>query len=306
MTSESTLKKDLHQWFTPSWAAEQIIEQEFSWLPSGARVVEPSCGDAAFLCAMPEILDAYGVEIDPLAAARARAASGRPVILGDFLSVDLSHLGKVQAIIGNPPFQADLIAGFLDRSAQLLADGGRAGFILPAYILQTSSKVERMATKFSISQKMLPRNLFPGLKLPLVFATFTKDRERSLHGFLLYREAQEIRAIEKRWQKEVVGARDTRGTWFGVVQKVLTALGGEADLEQVYRAIQPLRPTSNEHWMAQVRKVVQHPRRFQRTGPARYRLIQGGERRISDPCTQDAGATADCGDLFLMAQRKAA
>lgn len=270
----NTLKKELHQWFTPAWAAEQILEQEFAWLPAGARVLEPSCGDAAFLCAIPDRFDAHGVEIDPVAAERARAASGRPVIVGDFLSVDLSHLGQVQAIIGNPPFQADLIAGFLDRSAQLLADGGRAGFILPAYILQTSSKVERMADKFSISQKMLPRNLFPRLKLPLVFATFTKDRERSLHGFLLYREAQEIRAIDRRWQKAVAGARDTRGTWFGVVQEALMALGGEAELEQVYRVIQPRRPTSNEHWMAKVRQVVQHPKRFKRTGPAKYCLIE--------------------------------
>ena len=264
---------ELDQWFTPSWAAEQILQQEFAWLPSGARVVEPACGDGAFLCAMPEDWHATGVEVDPVAAARARVASGRPVIVGDFLNVNLAHLGQVQAIIGNPPFKADLIARFLDRSAGLLAEGGRAGFILPAYILQTSSKVERMASKFSISQKMLPRNLFPGLKLPLVFATFTKDRERRLDGFLLYREAQEIRAIDRRWQQAVAGARDTRGTWYGVVRDALQALGGEADLDQIYRAVQPKCPSTNPHWMAQIRKVVQHPKRFHRTGPARYRHI---------------------------------
>lgn len=265
---------DLGQWFTPSWAAEQIIEQEFSWLAAGARVVEPSCGDGAFLCAMTETWNATGVEIDPVAAARARAASGRPVIVGDFLTVDLAHLGQVQAIIGNPPFQADLIAGFLDRSAQLLEEGGRAGFILPAYILQTSSKVERMADKFSIGQKMLPRNLFPNARLPLVFATFTKDRERSLSGFLLYREAQEIRAIDRRWQEAVAGARDSRGTWYGVVHEILVALGGEADLEHVYSAIQPKRPSDNPHWKAKVRQVLQHPKRFVRAGPARYALLE--------------------------------
>lgn len=265
---------DLGQWFTPSWGAEQIIEQEFSWIAAGARVVEPSCGDGAFLCAMPEAWSATGVEIDPVAAARARAASGRSVIVGDFLTVDLSHLGQVQAIIGNPPFQADLIAGFLDRCTQLLEDGGRAGFILPAYILQTSSKVERMADKFSIGQKMLPRNLFPRLKLPLVFATFTKDRARRLDGFLLYREAQEIRAIDRRWQEAVAGARDTRGTWYGVVHEILVALGGEADLEHVYTAIQQKRPSDNAHWKAKVRQVLQHPKRFARSGPARYALLK--------------------------------
>lgn len=271
---DQTTPADLSQWFTPSWAAEQIMEQEFAWLPDGARVIEPSCGDGAFLCAMPAGLDVTGVEIDPVAAERARQASGRRVIVGDFLSVDLAQLGQVQAIIGNPPFQADLIAGFLDRSAQLLEEGGRAGFILPAYILQTSSKVERMTEKFSIGQQMLPRNLFPRLKLPLVFATFTKERQRRLYGFLLYREAQEIRAIDQRWQAAVAGARDNRGTWYGVVYDCLATLGGEADLEQVYQTIQPKRPSDNPHWKAKVRQVLQHAGRFDRTGPARYALPQ--------------------------------
>jgi site-specific DNA-methyltransferase (adenine-specific) len=267
---ELTQQQALHQWFTPAWAAEGIIEREFSWLRRGHRMVEPSCGDGAFLCAIPGEVEALGVEIDPAMAAKARASSGRHVIVGDFLQVPSADLGQVQAIIGNPPFQADLIAGFLDKSAQILEDGGRAGFILPAYILQTSSKVEKMSEKFSISQQMLPRNLFPNARLPLVFATFTKDRARSLHGFLLYREAQEIRAIDKRWRTLIDQARETAGAWYLVVLEVLASLGGEADLESIYSAIQPRRPTDNAHWKPQVRKVLQNQSRFRRTAPARY------------------------------------
>lgn len=267
---ELTKQQALHQWFTPAWAAEGILEREFSWLTRGHRVVEPACGDGAFLCAIPCDVEALGVEIDPLMAARARASSGRPVIVGDFLQVPAAELGKVQAIIGNPPFQADLIAGFLDKSAQILEEGGRAGFILPAYILQTSSKVEKMSQKFSISQQMLPRNLFPNARLPLVFATFTKDRARSLHGFLLYREAQEIKAIDRRWRAMLEQARETAGAWYLVVLEVLAGLGGEADLESIYGAIQPRRPTDNAHWKPQVRKVLQNTSRFRRTAPARY------------------------------------
>lgn len=75
----------------------------------------------------------------------------------------------------------------------------------------------------------------------------------------------------------MAGARDTRGTWYGVVRDALQALGGEADLDQIYRAVQPKCPSTNPHWMAQIRKVIQHPRRFQRTGPARYRHLGGAQ-----------------------------
>lgn len=265
----------LDQYFTPSWAAEGIVEQEFGWLKAGQRVLEPSCGDGAFLCALPGEVQAIGIEIDPVQAARARATSGRQVIVGDFLGVPADELGMFQAVLGNPPFNADLVAAFLKRSHGLLEDGGQAGFILPAYILQTSTKVELLGKDgFSIRQSLLPRNLFPGLKLPLVFATFTKEKERRLFGFLLYREAQEIRAIDKRWKETITVGRERRGVWFPVVSQILAALGGSAELDQIYRAVQSIRPTANPHWQAKVRQVLQrHPERFSRTGNARYALI---------------------------------
>lgn len=268
-----TTQQRLDQYFTPGWAAEGIVDQEFGWLKSGHRVMEPSCGDGAFLCALPDSVDVVGIEIDPLQAAKARAASGRHVIVGDFLEVPLADLGKFHAVIGNPPFSSDLVAAFLKRSHELLEDGGQAGFILPAYILQTSSKVEALHKDFSIRQSMLPRNLFPGLKLPLVFATFTKEKERRMFGFLLYREAQEMRAIDKRWKEAVTTGREKRGVWFPVIQSILAALGGSADLEQIYGAVQSLRPTANAHWQAKVRQVLQrHPERFERVGHGRYAL----------------------------------
>lgn len=266
-------QQQLDQYFTPAWAAEGIVEHEFGWLAAGHRVLEPSCGDGAFLCALPEAVEAVGIEIDPRQAARARAASGRQVIVGDFLQVPSAPLGAFHAVLGNPPFSSDLVAAFLKRSHALLEDGGQAGFILPAYILQTSSKVELLGRDFSIRQSLLPRNLFPGLKLPLVFATFTKEKERKLFGFLLYREAQEMRAIDKRWKDTVTDGRERRGVWFPVVSQILAALGGAAELEQIYRAVQAKRPTANPHWQAKVRQVLQrHPQRFARTGHAHYTL----------------------------------
>lgn len=268
-----TVRAELSQWFTPSWAAEAIVEQEFSWLKPGDKVVEPSCGDGSFLCALPKALDVIGVEIDPVMAKKAMANSGRTVLVGDFLEIPLEIIGRAQAIVGNPPFSSELVARFLDRSADILEEGGKAGFILPAYILQTSSKVEQLSTRFSIKQELLPRNLFPGLKLPLVFATFTKEKTRRLFGFMLYREAQEIRAIDKCWKAMVADGRDQRGTWYPVVREILVTLGGEASLDHVYGAIQSRRPTSNPHWKAKVRQVLQNTDRFSRMAPGRYGLV---------------------------------
>lgn len=291
-----SLAQDLGQWFTPAWAAEAIIDQKFSWLAPGDRVIEPSCGDGAFLCALPSTVEAVGVEIDRRLARLAAASSGRRVIVGDFLQVALEDLGKVRAIVGNPPFRADLIASFLKRSAELLEDGGQAGFILPAYVMQTSSKVDLLSTHFSIQQELLPRNLFPRLKLPLIFATFTKERQRKLHGFLLYREANEIANVEKRWRDMLRTQRDTRGSWYLVVREALLALGGEADLESVYRAIEPRRPTVNAHWREKVRQVLQHPARFARTGPGRYRTcdLKGAATAGGQVITRRCAPAPEC------------
>lgn len=120
---------------------------------------------------------------------------------------------------------------------------------------------------------MIPRNLFPGLSLPLCFATFTKEHQRRLHGFMLYREAQEIAGIDRRWKHAVATGRDSRGVWFPVVREILRALGGSADLEQIYGSIQTMRPTANPHWRAKVRQVLQrHASAFERTAPGQYQL----------------------------------
>lgn len=268
-----SLQKQLHQWFTPAWAAEAIVDEAFGWLGAEHRVVEPSCGDGAFLCALPKATEVIGVEIDPLQAARAARSSARQVIVGDFMTVPAEDLGRVHAILGNPPFQADIVAGFLRKSHEILEEGGQVGFVLPAFVFQSSAKVERMSEQFTVQQSMIPRNLFPRLSLPLVFATFTKERHRRLIGFMLYREAQEIRAIDKCWRDRVAKGREPGGVWLPVVREILASLGGSAELEQIYRAIQSLRPTANPHWQAKVRQVLgRHSHVFERVAPGRYRF----------------------------------
>ncbi len=254
MTTESR-QKALGQYFTPRWAAEAIVERHFSDLQPGSAVVEPSCGDGRFLMALPDSVNAIGVEIDPVHAARARQLTGREIITGDFCQVELPE--HVDAVVGNPPFVASTVAAFLQRSHGLLRDGGRCGFILPAYILQTSTKVMAFARQWSISTELMPRNLFPGLSLPITFTVFTKGRERKLFGFFLYREAAAVAKL-KPAVREIVAQGQRKGSvWRAAVNAAFDMLGSHsASLSDLYAAVQH-RPSENQHCEQQIRKVLQ-------------------------------------------------
>lgn len=54
------------QYFTPSYAAKLIYKHYFSDLTSSDVVLEPTCGDGAFLSVIPIDIQAFGVEIDPV------------------------------------------------------------------------------------------------------------------------------------------------------------------------------------------------------------------------------------------------
>lgn len=255
-----TNQKLFNQYFTPRWAAEAIVEHHFSDLGKGAVVVEPSCGDGRFLMALPDHIDAIGVEIDPLQAQLARVRSGREVITGDFLQVALP--GEVDAIVGNPPFVAATVAAFLERSHALLRDGGRCGFILPAYVLQTSSKVMTFAKDWSISTELMPRNLFPGLSLPITFTVFTKDRARKLFGFFLYRETADVTKLNPVVRRLMNEATARGSVWRQAVNAAFDRLGCDsAPLGDIYAAVQH-RPSENSHCEQQIRKVLQTYKEF--------------------------------------------
>lgn len=261
-------RKRLGQYFTPAWIAERIVEHYYGDLALYDRVVEPSCGEGAFLAAIPEHVPAVGVEIDHDLAARAVANTGRTVLIGDFREVALPWQPTV--MIGNPPFDQLSVRAFLDRAWALLPDEGRVGFILPACAIQSSATVEQLHRRWSIAQDMLPRNIFPRLSLPLVFARFIKGRRRTLSGFLLYGETQAVHALQ-RPVREALRANVGR-TWRSVVEEAIRALGGEATLDQLYQQIEGCRPTTNPWWRPKCRQIVQ--RIAVRTGPGRWRLIE--------------------------------
>ncbi|MBX3653223.1 MAG: class I SAM-dependent methyltransferase [Ramlibacter sp.] len=255
-----TLKPELHQWFTPRWVCEAIIERHYRDLDMGHTVLEPCCGDGRFLQALPAEVPAMGVEIDPVLAEHARAATGRPVITGDFLTADVP--GRFTHVIGNPPFDAKLIHGFLARAHDLLHDGGLCGLLLPAYVLQTSSRVMAMNRRWSISQELMPRNIFPGLHLPLVFACFRKDQARTLVGFFLYREALDVAAMPSDVQQAL--QQPARGSvWRHAVRAAFARLGrASAALDDLYATVE--RPSANQFWREKVRQTLQAYPEFRR------------------------------------------
>lgn len=259
---------ELGQYQTPRWAAEAIIDRYFPNLGLFDLVLEPSCGDGRFLQSLPAHVPAIGVEIDPALAADAARNTGRRILVGDFRSIDIDFAPTT--VLGNPPFKHDVISAFLDRAHQLLPDEGRAGFLLPAYYFQTASRVDALARRWSIAQEMVPRNIYPRLRLPLCFAMFRKGRRRELVGFALYGQTHAVHNLGAPF-RELLN-QPARSVWARVVLEALTRLGGEATLEALYDAIAGNRPTPNRWWQAKVRQVVQE--RCRRVGPGRWAIPQ--------------------------------
>lgn len=258
-------RRPLGQYMTPEWVAQELVAAYFGDLTLCDRVLEPSCGEGAFLAALPEHVPAIGVEIDPVLADRARRNTGREILVGDFATTALPF--RPTAIIGNPPFAQAQVQAFLSRAWELLPNDGRVGFILPAFVFQTASTVATLADRWHIAQDMLPRNLFPGLSTPICFARLTKGR-RGLVGFALYHEAHAVNRLQQRYRRLL--AQGERATWGTLTRAALQALGGSASLTELYREIEGERPTHNRFWRAKVRQQVQ--RIGYRVGPGRWAL----------------------------------
>lgn len=265
LTTDNT--KALGQYFTPVWAAERIYETFFEDIEDGAYIIEPSCGDGRFLQAIPEGIHAVGVEIDPVMAERARERTGRQVITGDFREVEVD--GDADGIIGNPPFDLKVVDGMLDRAKGLLKPRGRCGFILPAYAFQTPSRVVRYAMDWCLEPHFLPRTLFPGIKMPLMFALFRQDGKQWI-GMTLYPETRDVENMKRDYANTLKNGKGS--VWRAALEQALEALGGEATLTEIYEEISSKRPTETNWWKEKIRQIA--GRHFDKTGPGRYALRQ--------------------------------
>lgn len=265
---------NLCQWFTPEWAAQALVERHFPHLRPGDVVVQPSCGRGAFLKALPPWVEAIGVEVDPVVAAAARADTGRPVVVGDFRTAALE--ADPVAIVGNPPFVAEVVDQFLHRCHGLLPSGGRAGFILPAYLMQSSSRVAGYGERWSLHAEMIPRDLFPRLREALCFVVFTKDTRRVLVGLALYREAFDVARLPEPVRQAL---RSTEGpTWRQVCLLALRSLRGQGQLADIYAAVEGHRHHLTRFWREKVRQTLRaYPQDFTAKGAGLYALAQPQE-----------------------------
>lgn len=241
-----------HQYMTPFWAAEELLRRHLPDLGAGDAVLEPSCGTGAFLAAVPVEVAAVGVEIDPELAAAAERSTGRRVVVGDFCDVVLDL--EPTAIVGNPPFDLELVERFLERCARLLPPGGRCAFLLPAYACQTPRRVLGWSRSWGLDQVLVPRSLFMRSRLPLLFVTFTLGQGLPARGFSLYEEAVDVATMPGRAALE---DGSDGGSWRAVVVAALRSLGGRAELQAIYRAVEPRRPTGNQWWREKVRQELQ-------------------------------------------------
>ncbi len=173
LRDSAQLRKARGAFFTPPELSAYI--SRWALRSPADRVLEPSCGEAAFLLAAAHRLDELGAPLDPqqltgvelhdrsaAAARRALERAGRPaaVRVADFF--DVPGRRDFDVVIGNPPYvryqgfsgsmraasrQAALRGGvgltalasswaaFTVHSAEFLRPGGRLGLVLPAELL---------------------------------------------------------------------------------------------------------------------------------------------------------------------------
>lgn len=261
--------KELCQFNTPIWVAQALLERHFPKLDCADLVIEPSCGKGAFLQAVPRGVPALGVEIDAAVAQCARDNTGREVLVGDFRTIVLE--ANPTAIIGNPPFRAAVFDGMLDRCYELLPEGAKAGFILPTYFFQTAGRVCKYGDRWSLSVELMPRNAFHArMQTPLLFAMFEKNAARTLVGFVLYRECDDLHQMAKPY-RELLSSYEGP-IWMAVCRMALRRLGGLASLPQIYNELERNRPTRTEWWREKIRQTVRAYECFVPKGGGYYEL----------------------------------
>lgn len=178
---------------------------------------------------------------DSVPAAEAGGATGRRILCGDFRTLDLGDV-RPTLIVGNPPYKMKVLDAFLGRAEGLLPDGGRCGFLLSSYQLQTPGTVLRWNDDWGLEGHMVPRALFPRSRWPLIFCLFGRRRTQVMTGFALYREAQSIHHMPRPVGLLPIHGAPRRSCWRAIVEWALGWLGGRASVADFCDAIGPAGP----------------------------------------------------------------
>lgn len=254
---------------TPAWLCHAMIERYLQHVGPNDIILEPTAGDGAFLREMPPHFNAYGIELDPTLAAQARASSGREVFVGDVLDIELPYAPT--AIISNPPYSASFLDRFLARFHRILPANGTITFLLPVYLSQTSNRLSRYVEHFSIRAEIVPRDIFPGLHLPLSIVTYTNDGARRLFGLAFFDETNEWRRMPQAFHDILM--RSKRNVWVEACLHALEIIGRPASVDEIARVVAGSRPTKTAHWREAIRKALQL--NFTRTDRGVYAIPSG-------------------------------
>ena len=248
---------------TPSWMAHAMVER--AELSDGTIVLEPTCGDGAILEQMPSSVTAIGVEIDPILAARASASTGRDIIVGDILSLDLP---SVDAVVANPPYQQRFVEKLFDRMHGVVVEGGVMVMLLSAHMFQTANTVVRYSDRWSLTIDLLPRDVYPGLQLPLVLATMRKNSDRKIVGMAFIREVADLRSLPETYR--TIFKRSHKNVYVAAAERALREIGRPATIDEVCSAVEGRRPTDTRWWREALRRALAQS--FVRIAPGTYAL----------------------------------
>jgi SAM-dependent methyltransferase len=120
-------RHEIGQWFTPAPVVELALSLCLPAGPVGQlRLLDPCCGDGAFLAAAARrgLRQLHGIDIDPAAVqlARRRVAGAR-IEVRDLFGAAAGSPGQFDLVVGNPPYvrQERLAPGVKDRLRQALA-----------------------------------------------------------------------------------------------------------------------------------------------------------------------------------------
>jgi methylase of polypeptide subunit release factors len=203
-------------YYTPGWLVDEVVAEALAGPLARARfcdgapelrVLDPACGDGRFLVACVERMVAagadraaavrrcvVGIERDPDAAARARAAlgPGADVRVAEALLSGAAAPGSWDVVVGNPPWlrsvalkaedpalwlrlrgayaatsykEWDLYAAFIEQALVWAAPGGAIGLVTPSRWL-TAAFAERLRAHVAPSVRRIvdlgARQVFAG------------------------------------------------------------------------------------------------------------------------------------------------
>ncbi len=166
--------KKLDQWYTKDNVAQKCVEKmvKLGYIKEMVDVIEPACGEGAFLRALDKEVDESYIHAYDLDPKTDRATTQ------DWLKYESKFFGSKPVIVGNPPYgkKAKLAVEFINHSLDV---GDVVGFIVPI-TLSTSYTAQRKVRKDAslVYEMKLPKNSFvfegKNVDVPSIFQIWVK------------------------------------------------------------------------------------------------------------------------------------